>query len=266
MPDFLKVLTLAVIQGVTEFLPVSSSGHLVLVKHLLGMESPGVTLEVGLHAGTLVSVLLYYRKRILQLLREMIKGEGGGRYYVLAIFVSSLPSVTAYILLREKIESLFNSPMVTSAMLCLTGIFLFSLIRQVQRILRIRRNQTLSVGRGLWIGMAQAFALLPGISRSGATIVIGRHLGLSPKIAAEFSLLMSVPILLAATLVKAIGMAGAELGDVTVMSLVVGSLVAACVGYISIVCLIKTLLSGKFWMFGFYCIVVGVVGIMVNGH
>jgi len=253
----LKVLILAVIQGLTEFLPVSSSGHMVLAKHLLGLKSPGVTLEVGLHAGTLISVLIYYRSRIFQLVRQVVRGEDDGRYYLIAIVVSSLPCLAVYLLLRERIESLFDAPVTVAVMLCITGLFLCSLM--LSPVL----NRTLSVGKGFWIGVAQAFALAPGISRSGATIALGRHLGLSPKMAAEFSLLMSVPVLVAAALIKTVNSVGAELGEVTVMSLVAGILVSACVGYVSIVCLVKTLSSGKLWLFGFYCLAVGVAGIVV---
>lgn len=257
MPAFLKVLFLAVVQGVTEFLPVSSSGHLVLVKHLLNLESPGVVLEVGLHAGTLISILVYYRKRILQLLREVVRREGDGRYYVPALVVSSVPCLAAYLLFREKIEALFTAPMAVAVMLCLTGLVLLSVLGAG------KHGRELGVSKGLWIGVVQAFALLPGISRSGVTITMGRHLGLSPKMATEFSLLISIVPLVGAALVKVMSSAGAELGDVTVASLAAGILVSACVGYVSIVCLVKTLSAGKFWMFGVYCLAVGLLWIVV---
>lgn len=259
MSAFLKVLFLAVVQGVTEFLPVSSSGHLVLIKHLLKLESPGVVLEVGLHAGTLISILVYYRKRILQLVREVVERQCAGRYYVAAVVVSSMPCLAAYLLFREKIEALFNAPMAVAVMLCLTGLVLLSLLRAG------KHGRELSVSKGLWIGVVQAFALLPGISRSGVTIVMGRHLGLSPKTATEFSLLISIVPLVGAALVKAVSSASAEFGDVTVASLAAGILVSACVGYVSIVCLVKTLSSGKFWLFGVYCLAVGLVAMAVLG-
>lgn len=257
MSAFLKVMVLAVVQGLTEFLPVSSSGHLVLAKHLLGLESPGVVLEVGLHAGTLISVLIYYRSRIFQLVRQVVKGEGDSRYYLIAIVVSSLPCGVVYFLLRERIELLFDAPVTVAVMLCITGLFLCSLM------LSPVSNRTLSIGKGFWIGVVQAFAMVPGISRSGATITLGRHLGLSPKMAVEFSLLMSVPVLLAASVIKLVSMSGVEHGEVTVASMAAGIPVSACVGYVSIVCLVNTLSSGKLWLFGFYCLAVGVAGIVV---
>ena len=256
MVVFLSVMLLAVIQGVTEFLPVSSSGHLVLAKHVLGVETPGAILEVCLHAGTLVSVLLYYRSRIIGLCRDVFLGQKRAILYAGAVLLGSLPVGLVYVLLRDQIESLFAAPIVAAGMLCLTGCILLTLR------LRPSASKELKLVHGVWIGIAQAFAIVPGISRAGSTITLGRHLGLSPELAAEFSLLLSVPALAGATVIKAFQLGSGPIGDVPLPVVGAGMLVAACVGYAAIAVLVRTLSTGKFWMFGIYCLVAGLGGLL----
>jgi len=251
------VIILAVVQGLTEFLPVSSSGHLVLAKRFLLLDSPGVVLEVALHAGTLLSVLVYYRSRIGRLAVELWKGGGTGRVEIAAILLGTLPAVVAYAAFSDTIESLFQSPLTTSAMLCVTGVVLLTLHFHVPR------DRPLSIGKGILVGAAQAFAMIPGISRSGATITAGRHAGLAPRVAAEFSLLLSVPVLAGAILLKADEIVNGDLHDLSLAMLVSGALVAAAVGYVAIACLVKALSAGRFWLFGIYCLAVGIIsGVM----
>ena len=256
MPTFVKVLVMAVLQGLTEFLPVSSSGHLVLFKHWLRLDSPGAFLEVGLHAGTMVSVLVYYRQRIMDLIVGVFTGSRAARGEVLALVVGSVPVAAVFFLLKDHIEALFDRPMTAAGLLMINGAFIVSL-----HMVR-HRDHALSVPRGLWIGVAQALAVLPGISRAGMTVGMGRHLGLSPTKAAEFSLLLSLPALAGATLVKGMGLQSTDWGDVTVLALVTGMVLAAVVGYGAIVLLVKALRTNRFWLFGFYCMAIGAVGLM----
>jgi undecaprenyl-diphosphatase len=257
MMEWLKIIVLAVLQGITEFLPVSSSGHLVLVEHLLKVQSSGILLEVTLHAGTLISILVFYRKRILQLLRELFSGEGEGRQYAAAVVVGSIPAALAYAAVGKKIEACFSNPHAVAVLLCVTGVMLLTLLRGSGK------PAELNVGRGFLVGLAQALALLPGISRSGSTITAARHLGISPEKAAEFSLLLSVPALAGATLIKALEIFKNGCGGFGGLQLGVAMIVSAIVGYVAIVCLVKTLTAGKFWMFGFYCLAVGLLGIVL---
>lgn len=251
MPAFLKIMVMAVVQGLTEFLPVSSSGHLVLAKSFLGLDSPGALLEVALHAGTLCSILVYYRRRILTLCRQVLAWEVAGRRYALAIMLGSVPAILAFLLVGESIEALFEEPVITSAMLCVTAVLLLTLMKTPD----VRGD--ISVLRGGLIGLAQAFAIIPGVSRSGSTIVAGRYLGLSAERAAEFSFLLSVPAIAGATLVKAVSLGSEGFGDLTVLSMVVGILVSAVTGYAAIAVIVRILTSRKFWVFGIYCLVVG---------
>ena len=250
---FVKVIVMAVVQGLTEFLPVSSSGHLVMTKHFLELDSPGVVLEVALHAGTLLSVLVYYRLRIRRLAVELWKGGGTGRVEIAAILLGTLPAVAAYVAFSDTIEGLFQNPLTTSVMLCVTGVVLLTLHFHVPK------DRPLSIGRGIMVGAAQALAMIPGISRSGLTIVAGRHAGLAPRVAAEFSLLLSVPALAGAIVLKAGDAVNGDLHDLSAWMLVAGILVAAAVGYVAIACLVKALSAGRFWMFGIYCLAVGLI-------
>ncbi|MFC1497887.1 undecaprenyl-diphosphate phosphatase [Verrucomicrobiota bacterium] len=256
MFSFLKILLLAVVQGLTEFLPVSSSGHLVIAKHLLKLESPGALLEVGLHIGTLISILVYYRKRISGLLRDIIKNENNSRYYAKTIIIASLPIFAVAVLFADKINLMFESPMTVVIMLCVTGLILLSLL------IHKTQGRCLNCMTSFFVGLAQAFALIPGISRSGITITLARHLGVSRERSAEFSFFIAIPALIGAA-VKTLVFDGADLGEITSVSLIAGILVSACVGYFAIHCLLKILVSGKFWIFGVYCLIVGVLGVIM---
>lgn len=256
MSELLKIVVLAIIQGLTEFLPVSSSGHLVLAEHVLDVHSSNIILEVTLHAGTLISVLVFYRKRILQLTREVFSGEGEGRRYAGAVVLGSVPAAVAYRLMGKTIEAYFGAPRGVALLLCLTGIILLTLLR------RPRASVELNVGRGFLVGLAQALALLPGVSRSGSTITAARHLGLSPEKAAEFSLLLSIPAVGGAVLIKSLQAWRDGLGDLSAPHLALAMAVSAVVGYGAIVGLVKILQAEKFWMFGLYCLAVGIAAIL----
>ncbi len=260
MESLYKVIILAVIQGLTEFLPVSSSGHLVLAKSYLGLSAPGTLLEVSLHFGTLLAILLYYRKTIGRLVAGAINGGNGSRKYLFVIFVSMIPAVLVYLLLADAIEAFFAAPMFAGAMLCVTGLMLLS-----SRFLSDKKEfESISTVRGLGVGIAQALAILPGISRSGMTIVIARLLGLEKKDAARFSFLMVIPVLLGGSALQLRDVIGGQTGDMTVFSLLAGVIVAAAVGYGAILLLLKALSRHCFWMFGFYCCGVGVLSFLLE--
>jgi undecaprenyl-diphosphatase len=259
MTPLCKILVSAVVQGLTEFLPVSSSGHLVLIGHVLGLDSPRVFLEVALHTGTLVSVLIYYRRRILELVVFVVRGDAPARRYVGTLLAACLPAVAVYLLLGDRIERFFDSPRLTCFLLMLTGTVLLTLRFQPSR------ERPVSLLAGLLIGVAQAFAMLPGISRSGMTVTAGRRLGLNPRKAAEFSMLMAVPLLVGATgvtVLEGICRSGVAMGDLTVPGLLLGGCVSAIVGYVAIAFLVRMLVSGTLWLFGLYCLLVGVAGLL----
>jgi undecaprenyl-diphosphatase len=259
----IRVLFLAVLQGVSEFLPISSSGHLVIAKHLLGLDGgAGIQLEVALHAGTLVSILYFYRIRILELCRGFLRREAAAQKYLVCIVVGSIPTVVVYVVLGDWFEAQFGRPLVAAFLLCVTGCALLSL-----RWLGTRVTD-LSVGRALAVGVAQSLALLPGISRSGSTIVTARWLGLSARTAAEFSFLMSIPALGGAMAIEALKMLrGGGVDAVGIPALAVGFVVAAVVGVGALSVLIRVLVAERFWLFGVYCLIAGAVaaGLLLAG-
>ncbi len=254
----LKIILLAVLQGVTEFLPVSSSGHLVIAGRLLGIEQPGVRLETMLHFGTLVAVCLYYRQRLWSLIRGVIRGERAAWRETGLLLLASLPVIVVYAVAHERLEAYYENPRLTAAMLMVTGLLLLSLAFRRRDTSGQAEAAPLGWWRALVIGLAQAVAILPGISRSGSTIAAARHLGVAPRRAAEFSFLMSVPLLLGATLLHVVRPEPSA-GSCTVgWGLIwLGTLVAALVGYASISFLIRVLSGGRFWFFGVWCLVVG---------
>lgn len=253
MSEFFKILVMSVIQGVAEFLPVSSSGHLALAKHFLGLESPGASLELFLHAGTLLSVIVYYRRKLLALLVGLFRFEKASLFYALWVLVSMIPAGLVFVMLGDKLEKAFDDPMLISALLCVTGLILISLYF-VNR--RPERTRPFNGRDALIMGLAQAVAMLPGISRSGSTICAGRFAGVKPSEAAEFSFIMSLPVIAGAVLVDVIK-DGVSVTGLSTTNCVVGAAVAGVVGWLAIGSLVRILNGGKFWMFGVYCIAAG---------
>ena len=260
--DWLKVLALAVVQGITEFLPVSSSGHLIIGKHLMGLDSPGVRLEVVLHAGTLIAVCAYFWKRLWSLALGALKMEKAAWWMIAFLVLATLPAGVAFKLVKHH-KDMLESPLVAACGLLATGVVLLSLAfkersdRSVQSD-RSDESKKLNSLRALLMGVGQAIAILPGVSRSGTTVSVARHAGLPREVAGEFAMLMSIPIILAAA---AADLLGAELGSaesaVTTPMYAVGALVAAAVGYAAVGIFMRALKSGRFWMFGIYCLCAG---------
>jgi len=256
--EMLNVALLAVLQGVTEILPISSSGHLVLGKTLLQVESPGVLLEAVLHGGSLLAILVYYRARLAALMNGVWRGAGGARRDAAAILVGCLPAAVCGLLFGSAVESAFASPRVTAAGLIATGLLLL-----VPRIVKpASRPGRVTVGQAAAVGLAQVAALLPGVSRSGTTITVGRLAGAEGREAASFSFLMAIPLLAGAlglSLVKAAGQAP----SISPAALGLGFAVAAGVGYVAMALLNRLLASNRLWWFGPYCLAVGSAALLV---
>ena len=255
MGEFLKIMVMAVIQGLTEFLPVSSSGHLVLAKHFLGLESPGASLELFLHGGTLLAVVLYYRRKLMALLIGCFRFEKASVIYAAWVLLSMVPAGILFAFKGDEMVAKYDSPMFVGAMLCITGLALTSLVFLRNRAERIRSFNALDA---FLMGLAQAIAMLPGISRSGSTIFAARLAGVKPSEAAEFSFIMSIPVIAGALFMEVIK-SGSAIRSVSLTHCFVGAVVAGVVGFLAIGILIRVLNSGKFWMFGLYCMAVGVL-------
>ena len=259
MSEALKVLFLAVLQGVAEFLPVSSSGHLALAGGLLKFEGMGPRVEAVLHFGTLVALVAYYWRTILAILRGMVFGRREGWLAAGMIVAGCIPAILAYLLFDDAIDAAFGgSPKCIGALLIVTGLILLSL--------RLRKGDgdgKVTWPRAIAIGVAQALALFPGISRSGSTIVCARHLGVSPKNAVDYSFLMSLPLVFGATLMAVVHPGEAVAGEPGWGLLLPAAVVAAVVGYFSIKLLMRVIAGPKFWYFGFYCLAAGLLTLIL---
>lgn len=242
-----NVIILAILQGVAEFLPISSSGHLVIGRTFLGLEEAGVRLDLMLHVGTLVSICLFYRQTIIRIIRNFEWS------YMLKIIVSAIPAVIVYALFKNPIKGLFANVQMVGALLMFTGAVLVG-----TRYLP-NGSKGISFFRAALMGCGQALALLPGISRSGMTLVSARAGKVSPELAAEFSFLMSAPLILGGMLLDLLegdGGASAACG-VGWLELIIGAVISAVVGYLALVLLVRALKGRWFWLFGPYCLAAG---------
>ena len=231
----LQIVVLAIVQGLTEFLPISSSGHLVLVPYLVEWTDQGLAFDVAVHFGSLIAVCLFFREDILGLLRGGVRILGGDlkspqSYMALAIALGTIPAAAAGLLFASWIENNLRDPSIIVYTLAGYGI----LMALADRFAKREKSMTdIRIRDALVIGVAQALALVPGTSRSGVTITAGRLLGFERQDAARFSFLLSAPVILLATVYK-----GAELilGDTVVAwgQLALGVVVSAIVAYLSI--------------------------------
>ena len=243
---------LGLIQGITEFLPVSSSGHLVMGQTLLDIQIPGVAFEVAVHVATLFSVLLVFRKRVADLVMGAIRLDPESWRYLGLLALATLPAVAVGLGARDLMEGLFDVPEVAAVALLITGSILWTSRGAMAR----DPKEKPSLRTAILMGLAQAFAIIPGISRSGTTVVAGLWLGVEAEEAAAFSFLMAVPAILGAAVLQF-----AELGSEAVGPaagpLMLGSAVAAVAGVLAIWAFVAMLRRKSFHRFGPYCWGVG---------
>ena len=270
---FLEAILLGILQGLTEFLPVSSSGHLVLAQQFLGLQEPLVFFDVMLHVGTLAAVLVAYRDAIKRLVIGGLSTLGDTQFwrqpramlntsaelkFIGLILLGSIPTGIIAVLFKTQLESLFDEVRLVSIMLILTGFIL-----QLPRLRREKADNPagqLKIWHAPLIGIAQGCAITPGISRSGTTISLGLFLGIPAKTAAEYSFLLSIPAILGAVVLKI-----RDVGDTTVPLHIVGTgmIASFIVGYIALRFLLVMLNRGKFSMFSYYCIALGLTSLLI---
>ncbi|HUT10962.1 MAG TPA: undecaprenyl-diphosphate phosphatase [Thermoguttaceae bacterium] len=246
----IDILILAILQGVAEFLPISSSGHIVVGQELLGVEKERLTVNVVLHFGTLLAILAFYRKRIWRLLTE-------DRRVIGLIVVGTIPATAAYFILKQQFESALENPLVAGFMFPLTGVMLLWAARRDSGELTCKE---LGYGGAALIGVFQAFAILPGISRSGSTIVAGLGSGLRRDEAAAFSFLLAIPAIGGGAVIKLAKLFSDGYGgsDNNITDLALGATVSCAVGLISLWWLVRWLQQGRLYLFAFWVIPLGV--------
>lgn len=256
--EFVSALILAIIQGVTEWFPVSSSGHLVLAESVL-QYSGGLLFSVALHFGTLMAVFVYFGKDITDIVRDVFSGKWStepGKMGLLLI-VSSIPAVIVGFLVKDVFDSLFSDLGIVAFGFGITGLFL--LISSMNFNRRIGKIKKLGYGKAFFIGIAQAFSIVPGISRSGATISSGVLFGLNEKNSMRFAFLMSIPVIFGANIIV--------IGNNTLPpNLIWATLVSFVVGLLSIHVVFKYFLIKRknFRWFAFYCLLLALgLGILI---
>lgn len=253
----IPVVILAVLQGLTEFLPVSSSGHLVVGSALLGAGDDGsLLLEVTLHLGTLFAVVVFYRSDIAALVRGCLAGERPQLALLGLLALASVPAGLLGVLAGEELEVFFGSPGTVALLLVVNGLVLLS-----TRAIPLGGSSRPGTGGALLAGLAQAAAILPGISRSGSTIAALSATGVSRTDAARFSFLMSVPAIAGAGMLQAARIQTAPSGDLPLLA--AGFALSALSGLASLRLLVGMLRDGRFWLFGVYCVAAGVVSALL---
>jgi undecaprenyl-diphosphatase len=255
-------LILGLVQGLTEFLPVSSSGHLVLAQYFLGVLGGGLALEIWLHLATLVAVVVALRADLFRVLRSFLPGATSedrayGRRLTVATIVGTIPAALVGLFLKDLVEGAFVSVRLVGVDLLITAGILV-----VSRFFT-GGTATLTPTRGLLIGIAQALAILPGISRSGSTLTAGVVSRLSGVDAARFSFMLSIPAILGAVVLELPALA--DLGTTSPAALGVGFLSAAVTGYVAIRVVWRVMERGRLAVFAPYCALLGIAALFWGG-
>ncbi len=197
MTTELQAFILGAVQGLTEFLPVSSSAHLVLVPWLFGWNDPGLAFDVALHLGSLLALLIYYGRQWLSMALSIVRPDPDSRRLLILLIVASVPGAVIGLLLEKQAETIFRSPILIAGTLAVMGVVLW--VADVMGR-RKKKMDNIYLGDAILIGLSQALAIIPGVSRSGSTITTGRILGIERQDAANFSFLMATPIIAGAGL------------------------------------------------------------------
>ena len=252
--SYLEALILGLLQGLTEFLPISSSGHLVLAQELLGVNPEGVTFEILVHLGSLLAIFIYFRSKLWSLALSLYKKDKAGhRKEILFLAMATVPAALIGLSFESFIDSVFSSAVFTSSMLIVTGFILLS-----TRLARTG-NQEVDAKRAILIGVAQALAIMPGISRSGLTIAAGMLLKIEPSRAAEFSFLLAIPAIIGATIFKLDDILASD-SDM-MLAYLAGAVMAFVSSLVAIRLLMSIIRKGRFEFFAYYCFAAGTMGL-----
>lgn len=268
--NLLYAVFLGVLQGITEFLPISSSGHLALAEHFFKIEQAGLTFDICLHMGTLIAVLIYFRKDLLQLITAFLGMDKSAeapqrRRMCLYICVGCIPAVIAGVLFGDFFETLFRDPAFIAFTLSAAG---FLLWLSEKKGAKIRTDKEMTLKDAIIIGCAQAFALIPGVSRSGSTMTAGLFLGMNRSSAALFSFLLSAPIIFGAGIYKIPEVLSKGLDQSEIIFYLTGFVSSALSGYFVIAFLMKFVRTNSLAVFAYYryCLSAVVVIALLFGY
>lgn len=261
--SWLEAVILGFVQGLTEFLPVSSSGHLTIAKELFGIETSNLSFEVVVHAATVCSTIVAFRKQIWDLLCGMFNARmNPQKEYILKIAVSMVPIFIVGVFFKDHVEAVFGSGLLVVGVMLLVTALLLSL----SEYLSARQNgegRPVGFRDAIIIGLAQACAVLPGLSRSGTTISTGLMLGVKKEDVAQFSFLMVLVPILGEAFLELVGgeLSGAESG-VPALSLLLGFISAFLSGLFACTLMINIVKKAKLWIFAIYCVIAGLACIL----
>lgn len=245
-----QAIFLAIIQGLTEFLPISSSGHLVISQKLLGLKPP-ILFDILVHVGTLGAIIIYFWKPLLKISKQTVS----------MVVIGTTPAAVAGLFLQRYIAQIFDSLRLVGMALLITAGLLFSSCQFKSLNKQKKQFKYLKWWDALFIGVLQALAILPGVSRSGSTIVAGLWRGLKQDTAFQFSFYLAIPAILGALTLQIPDLIN---GQVNYLSQgILGMIIAGIVGYGALKILEKTLISAKLWIFGIYCLVLGIIILLV---
>ncbi|MDR2967359.1 MAG: undecaprenyl-diphosphatase UppP [Methanobacteriaceae archaeon] len=264
--DIIQAVIIGIIQGLTEFLPISSSAHLIFIQELLGVEQANLAFDVLLHFGTLIAVVGYFYKDLVEMIKAFFssivdifrgkfkQGFKEDKYKKLAwmVIIGTIPVGLVGIFFNDQIEVMFQTVTVPAFFLLITGILIYT----SQRINIGNRNiEKTGIKDSILVGISQALALIPGLSRSGTTIATGLYLGFDKEFAAKFSFLLAIPAILGATLVQLKDISTGL--DSNIMVYIFGFLAAFISGYLAISILLKFIREKSLDIFAYYCWIVG---------
>jgi len=271
---------LGILQGITEFLPVSSSGHLVLAQHLLHMKGQNLLMDIWLHFGTLLAIVIVFRQSILRLIRGALRGtaqgkifskdylkspEGQDAYLFLLIVIAMIPTGIVGVFFKDSLETLFEGSLsLLGLAFFFTAILLF--------ITRFRGKVSGGIGtrvsitpwQALIVGVAQGIAIIPGVSRSGSTIAVALLLGISREQSGEFSFLIVMPAILGAMLLESLHGLSAVCSPAFLFPALAGMIAAWLVGIVALRVLLNIVNHGKLYRFSFYCFFIGVLALWIQ--
>ncbi len=269
--SWLTAVILGAVQGATEFLPISSSGHLVIFSRLCGCAELPLAFVVITHFGTLLAVVAYYRRDFADMVRSLAVWSSAdpeqheqlkqSRRLVGLLVLGTIPAALAGMLLEDYVAQLFNSLLVVGIALVITGLILLA----VNWLSGRKERDSTTLVDALLIGVAQAVALVPGISRSGLTIAAGLGRGLHRDWAPRFAFLLSAPVILGGTALEVGRLIGQPAPPTELWAYLWGGLVAAVAGYFAVHLVVKAVRQGNLIYFSAYCMVVGIVTALVGG-
>jgi len=246
--DIIQAIVLGVVQGITEWLPISSKSHLIIVQQLFGLVQPAI-FDLLLHIGSLLVVLFVFWKDIIALIKGVFKGDKQSIKYVAFIVAASLPAIIIGLVFKKEIELALSNLFILGFGFLFTALILFcSKFTSV-------KSKSIKLWHALVIGISQIAALFPGISRSGTTISTGMIIGVKGKEAARFSCLMFIPVILGATVLEF-----GSIGLITnIPAIIIGVIVTMITGYFALKLLMNIIEKNKLWYFSIYCAVLGII-------